>query len=90
MACKIASIKLFLKPKQLYEVIPVLIPALQMRLLTFSKPPLKSREVMDMLTKLTVVIISQDICVAIITLYTLNLHNVVCQLYLNKTGWGGK
>ena len=44
---------------------------------------------MDMLTKLTVVIISQYICVAIITLYALNLHNVVCQLYLNKTGGGG-
>ena len=41
-----------------------------------------------MLTKLTVVIILQNIYV-IIMLYTLNLYSVVCQLYLNKTE-GGK
>lgn len=39
----------------------------------------------DVLTNLLVVIISQYIY-QIITLHTLNLHNVICQLYPNKAG----
>lgn len=39
----------------------------------------------DELTKPIVVIISQYIHVSIIMLYTLNLSNIICQLYLNKT-----
>ena len=41
---------------------------------------------MNALTNLIVAIISQYILVAIITLYNLNLHDVICQLYLNKAG----
>lgn len=41
---------------------------------------------MVVLTK-PVVIISQYVCIYQITmLYTLNLSNVICQLYLNKPG----
>ena len=42
-------------------------------------------EGMDLLANLIMVIISQHIIYQIIT-YTLNLHNVICQLYLNKAG----
>lgn len=38
-----------------------------------------------MLTKLVVVIISQYIN-QIITMYNLNFYNILCQLYLNKSG----
>ena len=40
-------------------------------------------EGIEVLTNPTVVIILQYMY-QIITLYTLNLHNVICQLYLNK------
>lgn len=44
---------------------------------------------MDALSNLIVVIILQYIYMyQIITSYTLNLHNVVYQLYLHKAGWG--
>ena len=43
-------------------------------------------EVMEMLINLIVVIISQYICVTNLTVYSLNLYNVICQLYLNKAG----
>ena len=41
---------------------------------------------MDVLTNLIVVIILQYICVCQITMYTLNLYNVICQFYLNRAG----
>ena len=41
---------------------------------------------MEVLTNTTVVIISQYIGQQIITLYTLNVYSVICQLYLNKAG----
>lgn len=41
-------------------------------------------KVMHMLTKLTVVIVLQYIHIAIMKLYTLNIHNIICQLYLKK------
>lgn len=37
------------------------------------------------MTNLTVLIIALYID-AIITLYTLNFHNIICQLYINKVG----
>ena len=41
----------------------------------------------EVLTNLIVVIVSQYICVyQIIKLYILKLHNVICQLYLDKAG----
>ena len=41
---------------------------------------------MDMLIRLTVVTILQ--CICIITLYTLNIYNFICQFYLSKAGGG--
>ena len=41
---------------------------------------------MDVLPKLTLVIISQCVHVSVIMVYTLNIHSVACQLWLNKTG----
>lgn len=41
-------------------------------------------KVMHMLTKLTVVIVLQYIHISIMKLYTLNIHNIICQLYLKK------
>ena len=38
-----------------------------------------------MLTKLTAVIIHSIYVYQILMLYTLNLYDVICQLYLNKT-----
>ena len=47
---------------------------------------------MEVVTNLTVIIISQYIYIyvhQIITLYTLNLHNAIGQLQFNKAwGWG--
>ena len=40
---------------------------------------------MDVLTNLIVVIISQDIHMSNHHIVNLNLHNVICQLNLNKT-----
>ena len=44
---------------------------------------------MQVLTNPTVVIILQYINDQINTLYILNLHNVICQLYFNKVGGAG-
>ena len=41
---------------------------------------------MDVLPKLTMVIISQCVHVSVIMVYTLNIQSVTCQLWLNKTG----
>ena len=41
-------------------------------------------KVMHMLTKLTVVTVLQYIHISIMKLYTLNIHNIICQLYLKK------
>ena len=43
-------------------------------------------EVKDVLTLLIAVNISQYLCVPIIIWYAFNLHNVICQLCLNKAG----
>lgn len=51
-----------------------------------SQSPLKNRKVMDVLPKLTMVIISQCVHVSVIMVYTLNIHSVTCQLWLNKAG----
>ena len=39
-----------------------------------------------MLTNLVVVNVSQYMCVSNCHLYTLNLHNVICQLYISEAG----
>ena len=41
--------------------------------------------VMDLLAELIMVIISHHV-VYLIIMYNLNLHSVICQLYLNETG----
>ena len=41
-------------------------------------------KVMHLLTQLTVVTVSQYIHISIMKLYTLNIHNIICQLYLRK------
>lgn len=41
---------------------------------------------MDVLTSLIVVIVFGTHVFEIITLHTLNLHNVICPLYLNTAG----
>lgn len=45
--------------------------------------------VMDVLPNITVVITSQYICRSNHHIVYLNLHNIICRLYLNKAG-GGK
>lgn len=45
---------------------------------------------MDVLTNFSVIIISLYIYIyQVITLHSLNLYGVVCQLYFNKTGGRG-
>lgn len=41
---------------------------------------------MDVLTNFIVIILLYIYVFQINTLYTLNLHNVICQLYLSKAG----
>ena len=41
-------------------------------------------KLIHILTKLTVVTVLQYIHISIMKLYTLNIHNIICQLYLKK------
>lgn len=41
-------------------------------------------KLMHMLTQLTVATVLQYIHISIMKLYTLNIHNVICRLYLRK------
>lgn len=55
-------------------------------LATVSRMNSRLYEVMDVLTNFIVVILYNIYVFQINTLYTLTLHNVICQLYLSKTG----